>query len=322
MSLALKPENKEQFAKLSQAPAGMLAAMLGLSLATLVINGLLFWIALTPVRRLRPADVVATNGVCTFLAYLPLKLGAVTRVLIHNRRDRVPVVLIGSWFAAVAGVMAAAFAPMLAAVAWRGRVDWVWLAAVGAAEAAVAAAIVAVAGVFRGQRGRDRIHRLVRSLRLRPLEPLLESKLWTNLHAGFDMLASPRAVGGAVALRVLDVGVQSARMVVAAGIFGLVLPVQQAIPLALTFFLVGAMSPAGLAGLREGAATGLVGVLLAAAGGSDDVSTKFAPVFLLVTATEAVVYLAGAAAGIAWLRPDRLLRLRREVSEPGALPPG
>ena len=47
-----------------------------------------------------------------------------------------------------------------------------------------------------------------------------------------------------------------------------------------------------------------------------------APVFLLVTATEAVVYLAGAAAGIAWLRPDRLLRLRREVSEPPAPPPG
>jgi len=314
--LALKPENKEQFARLSDASAGAVAAMVGLTLATLLLNGLLFWIALTPVRRLRIPDVLATNCVCTFLAYLPLKLGGLTRILIHNRRDRVPLILIGSWFLSVAAVMFASFTPPILGVLWLGSVDTMWIAVVVLGEVLMVAAIVLAAGFFRGDRGQERIERLATTLRLRPLRALIRSKLWSDMHAGFDMLASPGAVGGAATLRILDVGVQSARLIVAAGIFGLALPIQQAIPLALVYYLVGAMSPAGLAGLREGAATGLVGPLLAAAGiaSSGDARTQFAPVFLLVLGTEAMVYLAAAAVGIGWLRPDRLLKLRRQAA--------
>lgn len=323
VSLALKPENKEQFAKLSQAPAKLILAMLGLSLLTLTINGTLFWISLRPARRLRYPDVWATNAVSTFLGYLPMKAGAIIRVLVHNRRDRIPLVMIGSWFAAMAVVMFAAFTPPVLAVIWRGRIDATWLAAVVIAELLVAAAIVALAGIFRGPRGQARLESLVSALRLGFVRPLLRSRLWANLHAGFDMLASPVAVGGSVLLRTLDVGVQSLRLIVAAKIFGLVLPMGQAIPLALTFFLVGILSPSGLAGLREGAANKVAGPLLAAAGmaaSGDDIQTKYAAVFLLVTATEAIVYLGSAALGIAWLRPDKLLKLRRELAPTSAQP--
>ena len=53
-------------------------------------------------------------------------------------------------------------------------------------------------------------------------------------------------------------------------------------------------------GTREGGVVGLAGLL--------GISGGILPVTLLVGATEAVVNLAGAALGVAWLRPDRLLR--------------
>src|ERR1051325_3196290 len=89
------PVNK--FERLMHPPPGLFIAGLALSFATLPINGLLFWVGLLPARRLKASDLVATNGLCSFLAYLPLKTGAIVRVLIHNRRDGVPLLTIGAW---------------------------------------------------------------------------------------------------------------------------------------------------------------------------------------------------------------------------------
>src|SRR5437899_1941022 len=54
------PVNK--FERLLDAPRELLIAMFALSFATMTVNGLLFWVGLLPVRRLRATDVVATNG--------------------------------------------------------------------------------------------------------------------------------------------------------------------------------------------------------------------------------------------------------------------
>ena len=306
------PVNK--FERLLHAPRHLLVAMFALSFATMVINGLLFWVGLLPVRRLRATDVVATNGISSFLAYLPLKAGAIVRVLIHNRRDGVPLLTIGAWFASMGVVIVAAFGPPLLAVLVLGPINRTWLLAVGAMEIAGGVATVVGARLFRGQRGIERLTSIADALHLPAIKRFLRSGVWSKLHPGFEMIASPWTVAASMVLRAMDVCVHSGRFLVAAAILGVELPLSQAMPISLTFFLIGVVSPAGMAGLREGAATGLAGILLAKAGADEDSYADFAKVALLVTATEAIVFLASAAVGIAWLRPDRLLKLRQNAT--------
>lgn len=317
ISMALREKNRQQLDHLLHAPARLILAILALSLATLAINGLLFWIMLAPVRRLRIRDLLATNALCTMIAYLPLKLGAVMRVIIHNRRDHIPLATIGAWFTAMLGAMAVAYAPPLLATLWLGQIGPRWLFAVAAGALIGITVLFLSARAFRGRRGLDRLVSWAGAIPLVPLGRLLRTKLWGNLHAGFDMLASPGAVTGSVVLRLSDIAVTTARFAVAAAILGVNLPLSQALPISITYFLIGIISPAGLAGLREGAATGLAGLLLSKTGATHDTIHAFAGVALLVTATEAVVNLTCGSIAIAWVRPDRLLRGRTsEISNP------
>jgi hypothetical protein len=155
------------------------------------------------------------------------------------------------------------------------------------------------------------MEKLVGLTRIDALKRLLRWKVWLQLHAGFDMLSSPGAVFGGMANRLVDTGVQAMRFVVAARIFGVELTLQQALLVSLLYFIVGVASPSGLVGLREGGAAVLAGQLLQKAGlSSEQGRSMFSAVALLVSATEAIAYLAGGALGLAWLRPDRLIRLR------------
>jgi hypothetical protein len=309
---AFKPENREQFAKLSDAPASQIVTLLGLSLLTVILNGLAFWISLAPVRRLRLLDVLATNGVCTFLGYVPFKAGAIVRVIIHNRRDKLPIATIGAWFTALAAVMAASFTVMCIVAVKYGKIDLTWLLLTVAGCALTGTLIVATARYFKGERGIQRMERLVGLTRIAALKKPLRWKVWLQLHDGFEMLASPGAVLGGMANRIVDSGVQSMRFVIAARIFGVELTLQQALLVSLVYFIVGVVSPSGLLGLREGGAAVLGGKLLEQAGLNEDQSREMlAAVALLVSATEAIAYLVAGGLGLAWLRPDRLLKLRK-----------
>jgi hypothetical protein len=317
LKTALKQENREQFAKLADAPAELIALMLGLSLLTLALNGVAFWVAIRPVKRIPLPDVLATNGLCTFLGYLPFKAGAIVRFAIHNRRDKVPVATIGAWFGSLAVVMLLSFAVMTGAAIGRGRIDPIWFAlAVGLALAS-GGVLIAVARAFRGEPGLQRLERLVGLTRIAALKRPLRWNIWLQLHAGFDMLSSPGAVLGGMANRMLDSAVQAARFVVAAKILKLTsfpiedFTLQQALMVSLMYFIVGVVSPSGLAGLREGAVGAWAAPLLAMAGmhSADDERT-FIALGLLVSATEFFAFVLGAGLGLAWLRPDRLLKLR------------
>jgi hypothetical protein len=312
--LALSTENREKLAALRHAPAGAIALLLALSLATQALNGLIFWVMLLPVRRLRAADVLATNAICTMLAYVPAKTGAIVRVLIHNRRDRVPLLTIGAWFAAIALVMAVAFTPpVLASLALK-RLDAAWVAATLAGEAVLAGALVLAARAFRGDRGVRRLAAVVRALRLHAVDRILRSRLWANLHTGFDMLAHPGTVGATLGLRLADVAIQALRFLLAARILEIALPIHAAIVIALAYFVIGIVAPF-MVGLREMGVIGLAAAMLPAVGHDN---AAFAPVPLLVTATESLVFLAAAAAGLAWLRPHRVLGLKAAPDPPGA----
>ncbi len=314
VSMAL--ENREQLANLSAASPGQIAALLALSLATQTINGLIFWLTLRPARALPVADVLATNAVSSALAYLPFKIGAIARILIHNRRDRIPMVQIGAWFIAVAAVMLLAFTPPVLAALWLKRIDLGWFAATIGGELVIGAALLGIAYRLKGDAGIQRLVRLCRALRLRPALKLLNSKGWPHLHSAFDMLAHPAATGGTIALRLADALAQGLRFMVAAQILGVEAGFAPSLVISLAYFCVGVVSPV-MVGAREMGAIGIAALMLPGAiDVSNGASSPYATVPLFVTATEAVVYLAAGTLGMLYLRPDRLLRIRKqELSE-------
>jgi hypothetical protein len=299
-SVALKPENRAQLQKLADAGPLPALALAGLSLATLLINGMLFWLALRPVQRLGVPGVLAANSVATLLAYLPLKLSVIFRLFIHTRRDGVPLLRIGAWFGTVAAVMAAVLGPLLVVSTLRPRVDGVWaVLALGGVGVAVGTIIV-VARQLRDEGRWAWFERLGGRLPGR-LGVMARDRLLPRAHEGVRMLADARCVGAAAGLRLADVAVHSARLALAAWVIGQPLSPDQAVIAGSTFFLLGALAPTGQLGVREAGTAGVMSALH---------SEGLVVAVLMVSAAEAAVVLLAAVAGGAYLRLDRLLGRR------------
>lgn len=306
---ALKPENREQLEKLGSAGVVPVALLFGCSLATLLLNGLIFWVVLLPEKRLKLSDMIATNAFATMLAYLPFKISVLARVALHNRRDGVPVFMIASWFGAIGVLILASLGPVSVASLWRKGVDGVWWAASAGGVVACVVGLLVLAGVFAGPRGLGRVHRITDRAKIALLDRFVRTEAFANLHAVFGMLAHPPAVIASTVLRLTDVGVLTARFMVAGSILGIGLEWEQAVLFASTFFMIGMLSPFGMLGTREAGSLGVAGLL-----GFSDAGESLAVVVLVVSATESLAYLLAGVAGGVWVRPDRLLRGPRETA--------
>src|SRR5690606_34937746 len=135
--------------QLREASAAVVAGLIGLSALSLLLNGLIFWILIIPVRRVGLASVLATNALATFLAYLPMKLSVAARVLLHRKRDGVPIPLIGGWFTAVGASMAATFIPLGIISYLFKTVDLLWAITLGAGLAVSVGAAIICARILR-----------------------------------------------------------------------------------------------------------------------------------------------------------------------------
>lgn len=308
----LRPQNRESLEALRDAPLIYPVGLCLLALGTTVVNGLQFWVQLTPVRRLRVLDVQAVNAVATVLAYL-FKISVLFRVLVHNRRDRVGLLTIGAWFAAVAAVMGCVLVPFAVAGAWRQKPDLVWGAVSLGSAIALCAVMLAISRYLAQEHHwiwfSKLVHRfpmpgIARRLLEKPDGPL------DRAHEGVRMLADPRVLVCAVLLRLTDVTIQATRFYLAARVLNVPLGVDQAVLAGSVYFMIGAVYPAGQLGAREGGTAWLLRLVIP---GFD--LDRFIVVVLLVTATEMLTVLLAAAAGTAWLRPDRLLR---SASKPAA----
>lgn len=299
-SLALRPENRGQLQKLAEAGPGPALALAALSLATLLINGLLFWLGLRPVQRLPVRGVLATNAVAMFLSYLPLKLSVVFRLFIHTRRDGVPLLRVGAWFGAVAAIMAAVLGPLVLVSTLHPRVDALWIALALGGVLAAAGSLVLIARLLRDERRWAWFERLAGRLPGR-LGTLVRDRLLPRAHEGVRMCADVRCVGASVALRLLDVGVHTARLALAASVIGEPLTADQAVIAGSAFFLIGVVAPTGQLGVREAGTAGIMAALH---------SEGLVVAVLMVSAAEAAVVLLAAVAGGAYLRLDRLLGRR------------
>jgi hypothetical protein len=300
----LRPENAQSLERIRHISLAQGASLVGLSLAILLLSGEVFRRALSPVRTLPLLDAHATNAVATLLAQLPFKLSVVFRVLVHNRRDRVPLLTIGAWLAAVAVVILCVLGPIFLATLWRGRADGPWFAlAVGGAALCVTLVLV-TARLLSTPRGWALLERLYGAVvrfpaRLRPGTPGGEALLG-RAREGLRMLASPKAVLAGAGLRVVEMSAQAARVAVAASVLGLALSPGQCVVAGATYFFIAAAAPTGQLGtVQEGASR----IVDAALSGID--LNQFRFVVLLISAADLATLLAAGTLGALWLRFTR-----------------
>lgn len=307
--LAFGAESADALARVREASPWALWGLLGLSMASLVLNGLAFWLAGRAAAPLRCVDVIATNSLATLLSYLPLKIGFLSRVLVHNRRDGVPLFTIGAWFGAVTVLAFLAPLPILAASVWRERMDLVWWAATVAGLLVLGAAVMLGARIFAGEAGLGRLHRLLDPVSLGFMRRFTRSAAFARLHGGFDIIASARVVWPTLAVWLIDYTLRAGRFLIVAAVLGMALTPGEAMLIGSAFFLVGAISPVGMVGTREAGATGIAWLI------DPQLLETGVALILLISGVEAVAFLIGGGLGLVWLRPDRLLRVRGAVDE-------
>jgi hypothetical protein len=303
---ALSQENREQLDHLRDASPAQLIAMMGLAAISVAFNGLIFWAVIRPVHRIRATDVISTNAIATFLAYLPFKLSVIARVAIHNRRDGVPLLTIGAWFASVGVLMLLTLGPIALVSILLKDINILWwtLMLLGILLSTLLGSWIA--RFFAGERGLDRLRRL-------PIpEKLIDSEPGTKVRSGFDMVGDQRAASVANLFRLLDVLAFGGRFMIAAAILQLPIPAGDAFLLGGTYFVIGVLSPFGQVGVREAGTIGFASIvgISAAAAGDDAASSPVTVMVVFVTAVEGAVNLVCAGFGVAWLRAGKLLRSR------------
>jgi hypothetical protein len=293
---AFSPKNQEQLAALRSASWPLVAALFATHVLIIASAGMNFYLALRPVRKINFLDLHATNAIAILLAYAPFKLSMVFRVLVHHRRDRLPLALIAAWFACVTLAMLAAFGPLVVASLTGKGIDarWFLVAAAGAVFAWLC--LWQTARFFSGERGMQRIRTilggLARATGVAAAERFAGSKLVHNLHDGLGMLNMPLRVASLIGMRLLDMVIQAARFYIAAKLLGIEMTWESAVLIASTHFIIGVISPSGMMGTREAGAAGLASYLHVA-----DMSHA-AAVGVLILATEAIVNVTLAVIGV------------------------
>lgn len=304
VNVALK--NREALRRLGDATPGEIAALIGATVVVIISSGAVFRETLRPIRKLPMLEVQAANVIACLLALLPFKLSVFFRVLVHNRRDRVPLFTIGAWFGCVGVVILCVLGPMLLAGIWRRSADTLWFITAGGGSLLCLCAVLFTARALDHEKGWAWAQWLYGKFplpsKLRP-GSLAANMLFEKAHEGVRMLGSPRVVFGCAGLRLLDFAAQAARIAIAAAIVGQSLHWEQALLAGSIFFLITAAAPSGALGAREGGTTWIMSAVLPTVELKD-----FMVVVLVVSGTEAAVLLVGSMIGLVYLRPDRLMR--------------
>ncbi len=280
---AFSPENQKQLTALRDAPVHLIAMLFGASAMVLLCSGLSFYWSLRPLRRLNFWDLQATNVIATLLGYVPFKAGMLFRILVHNRRDRVPVALIGAWFGAVSIVMLLTIGPLFAASMAAREINAKWLAIALSTGFFGFCCVCVLAWYFHGTRGMAILRALADRLGGAWGRRLVRTKFVRTAHGGLDILASPLRVALLVGVRLVDMASQALRFYLAGMIVGTPIALDTCVLLASMHFVVGVISPAGMVGTREAAIVGTATMLGLAN------APAMAGVALLVLASEAVV---------------------------------
>lgn len=273
----LKPDNQPALDKLRHAAPTDLAVLVGLTLLSLAVNGVMFWLTLRPIRKVPLGETIAVNSIAAFLTILPFKLGLILRTVIHYRRHGVGLKSLTAWLAAFAGLTLGTLVVLAGASFWRKGIDGVWVATV-VGGLVILGGVTVLAG-----------HAAKRSA------------LLAKLSLGADAIArDPVAVYGHIGLRVVDIATYAARFYVAARIAEIPITPSGSTLMGSTYILFNAAAPAGTLGVAE---MGTAGVATLA-----DIPKDHAALLALTT-TATLALTAGVCSVLAWLwlRPDKLL---------------
>ena len=236
--------NPQMWERLREASAGQVVALLGCSLASLVINGAIFWLAVRPVHRLPFLELQWVNAMAGMLNYAPVRLGVVARIAWHLRVDRMHVRHIVAWFASVTVTVLVPLGAAVAAAMTARRLDGLFLL--------VLAVLVIAAGLI--------LPRLASLPAVR-----------RRAHGAEKVLTDPFALWGCLILRVVDLSLWSLRMMIAVSILGIHLSAQQSFMLAMANLAI-TLNPLGRVGFHE-ATVALVAAAMTSGSGGDLVDT-------------------------------------------------
>ena len=261
-----------QWDRIAHADPLLVAALLGCTAVSAMLNGLSFWVTVRPIRRIPAWDMQRINLVANMLNYAPLRLGAIARVYYHVRVDGLTLLQIGAWFSLIGYLLLLALGACLVATLVRFQVDLVWGLLVAAQM---------LAGIL--------------AIRLFGRIPLV-----ARHGRGFDRMVDDRsALWGAVGLRVADMVMYVTRMGVAAAILEIGLSLPQVVILAVVALSVS-LIPVGRVGFREAAVAVVAGGLSLSGGDIDAANVK--QLALVESAGEALVYIPLGIMALPWLR--------------------
>ena len=263
----------------NRATPGTLAGLIICSLASILINGMNFWIVVRPVRREGFWAIQSVNATASMLNFAPIRLGLVSRYLYHMRVDRMSFLFVTGWiFAIVISLMIVMGSASLATVLYPSIDIW-WLL--------IASVPIILTIMF--------------------LPPLMRLPAIRKKTRGSERMLSDRtALRGSLLLRFLDLLTWAGRLWFASLLLDTGLSTGDVLLLSI-FAVVMSLNPLGRIGFREVAIAWIAPMLAESTLTGDELDAQFAQLALIESGAEAMVVIpVGLIAGIWWI-----LRVRK-----------
>ena len=252
------------------------------SLASLLINGAIFWSTIFPARREGFWKMQGVNGMASLLNYAPIRLGIVSRYVFHMRVDRMPFLFITGWIFAIAFVLLLVMASASAATFLHPTIDFWWLLL----TILPLAIVVAELPVF-----------------------LRSPTLVRYTRGSEQMLANRPMLSLSIMLRLLDLAAWAGRFYFATHIIDTGLSGSDVVLLAVVAVLVS-LNPLGRIGYREAAVRWIAPFLAGGALSGGEVEQRFSQLVLIESGSEAIVVIPfGIIAAVWWV-----IRFRRPTA--------
>ncbi|MCH2145014.1 MAG: lysylphosphatidylglycerol synthase domain-containing protein [Phycisphaerales bacterium] len=249
------------WSRIREASPWLIAGLLLTGLLGTVLDGLVFWGIMRPYHKLGVMEVQGANMTASFLNYAPVRLGTVFRIIFHATVDRIALIPIFGWFAAITVTTLACMASVVCATLITGGPGVWWLFLLGC--------MLLVSGIL--------IWFIARL-------PVVEKH-----GRGIDrMFGDPRALIAGLAGRLMVLASGCLRMAIAAEILGIPLGVSEVILLSVAALMLS-FNPLGRFGWREATVTMVTAQFAASSLGGENVQEIAAQLALIESAGEALV---------------------------------
>ena len=264
------------WSRIASADPWLIAGLIGCTIVSLGVNGIIFWLVIRPIQPLRLTDMLLLNLTVSILNYAPIRLGLISRVAYHIRVDRMPLLRMGAWFASLAYTMLLALGSCVMATIIHDEFDLVW--------AAIVAGQLLLGGLL--------------------TRAIMNQSLVARYGRGMnEMLSAPASLWGALLLRLFDIGAFVGRMACAVAILQPEAMLAASDVLLLGFAALAlSLNPLGRFGFREAAVTLVAARLVSAPLSGPDIDGQLAQIALIESAGEAMAAIPLGVIGLIWFR--------------------